>query len=90
MAPAPLADDNAPWRNVMPEPGVVLSGDGRAYGPVEAQPLVAYAPPVYVYPAYPWPQTYVYPPIGFSLNLGYSRGWHGGWHGRRHFHRGWR
>lgn len=53
-----------------------------------AQPVIqssttvypAYAPayPV-VYPAYPayyYPRPYYYPPIGFSLNLGYSRGWH--------------
>lgn len=57
-----------------------------------AQPVIqssttvypAYAPtypvayPVYpAYPAYYYPRPYYYyPPIGFSLNLGYSRGWH--------------
>jgi hypothetical protein len=35
---------------------------------------------MYAAPAY-YPQPYFYPPIGLSLNLGYSRGWRGG-HGR--------
>lgn len=93
MAPAPLADDNEPWRHVVPEPGVVVSGDGTAYGPAYPQPAAVYAPyppqfyapPFYVQPAYAWPQPYIYPPIGISLGIGYARGWHGGWRGR-----GWR
>jgi hypothetical protein len=53
--------------------------------PVYAQPAPVYAPPVYVQPAYTYPyaQPYVYPPVGISLNLGYSRGWGGGYYGLR-------
>ncbi|MDH6168385.1 hypothetical protein M2282_003538 [Variovorax boronicumulans] len=71
----------SPWENVVPEPGVVVSGQGA---PVYAQPAPIYAPPVYVQPAYTYPyaQPYVYPPVGISLNLGYSRGWGGGYYGR--------
>jgi hypothetical protein len=71
----------APWESVVPEPGVVVSGQGA---PVYAQPAPVYAPPVYVQPAYgyPYAQPYVYPPVGISLNLGYSRGWGGGYYGR--------
>ncbi|QSI32424.1 hypothetical protein GNX71_23685 [Variovorax sp. RKNM96] len=71
----------SPWENVVPEPGVVVSGQGA---PVYAQPAPVYAPPVYVQPAYTYPyaQPYVYPPVGISLNLGYSRGWGGGYYGR--------
>ena len=96
MSPAPLADGSDPWRNVVPEPGVVVSGDGTAYGPAYGPPQAVYAPPVYappvyVQPAYAWPQPYIYPPVGISLGIGYSRGWHRGWHGGgHHHHRGWR
>lgn len=71
---------NSPWDNVVPEPGVVV-GQGA---PVYSQPAPVYAPPVYVQPAYTYPyaQPYVYPPVGISLNLGYSRGWGGGYYGR--------
>lgn len=69
------------WDNVVPEPGVVIS---NAPAPVYVQPAPVYAPPVYVQPAYTYPyaQPYVYPPVGISLNLGYSRGWGGGYYGR--------
>ncbi len=54
--------------------------------PVYAQPVYTqpvYTQPVYVQPAYPYAYAPAYfPPIGLSLNLGYSRGWGG--------HRGWR
>lgn len=77
------------WDNVVPEPGVVVS-NAPAPAPVYVRPAPVYAAPVYVQPAYPYPyaQPYVYPPVGISLNLGYSRGWggyRGGWH-----HRHWR
>ena len=75
-----------PWRNVAPEPGVVLSGNSGgavAPAPVYAAPPVVYAPapvyapPAYGYYAYPYA---AYPPVGVSLNLGYvyrgGRGWH--------------
>jgi len=77
----------SPWENVVPEPGVVVSGQGA---PVYAQPAPIYAPPVYVQPAYTYPyaQPYVYPPVGISLNLGYSRGWGGGYYGRGYGYRG--
>lgn len=76
-----------PWRNVNPEPGVVLSGNSGgavAPAPVYAAPPVVYpapapvyAPPAYGYYGYPYA---AYPPVGVSLNFGYSsyrggRGW---------------
>ena len=73
---APLDNGNEPWRNVVPEPGVVVSGDGSPYVPsgyapgAYAPPPVVYAPPVYVQPAYAWPQPYFYPPVGISLGIG--------------------
>lgn len=87
-APPPATAYGAePWRNVTPEQGVVLSGSsGGAVmpAPVYAAPPVVYAPaPVYAAPAYGYygyPYA-AYPPIGVSLNLGYSY-WRGG--------RGWR
>lgn len=80
------------WNNVVPEPGMVVSGRGTpAPAPLYAQPAQMYAPaPVYVQPApvyygapayYPAP-AYAYPPIGISLGFGYSRGWGGGGYGR--------
>lgn len=95
VAPQPeLADNDMPPpqpgtdpAQVVPEPGVVVSGAGVPYG----APPPAYPAPVYVAPAYAAPYAYpapwVYPPVGVSLNLGYARGWH---HGHRHWHRGWR
>ena len=88
----PAAQAGRPdWNNVVPEPGVVVSGGG-APAPVYSQPVPVYtqpapvysAPaPVYVAPAY-YPQPYIYPPVGISLNLGYSRGWGGGYRGGYH------
>jgi len=81
----------SPWDSVVPEPGVVVS---NAPAPVYVQPAPVYAPPVYVQPAYTYPyaQPYAYPPVGISLNLGYSRGW-GGYRGygsyRGYGYRGW-
>ena len=79
---------NSPWDSVVPEPGVVVSS---APAPVYTRPAPVYAPPVYVQPAYTYPyaQPYVYPPVGNTLNLGYSRGWGGGGYYRGHRH-GWR
>lgn len=87
--PSPIVNNSgsgAPWANIAPEPGVVVGagapppapayGPTPAYGapPVYAAP--AYPPPAYVAPAYGYAAPYyVGPPIGFSLNLGYSRGW---------------
>ncbi len=87
LAPA-AANDQARWQGVTPEPGVVVSAGTQpavtySYypAPVYAQPV--YTQPVYVQPAYPYAYAPAYfPPIGLSLNLGYSRGWGG--------HRGWR
>jgi len=72
----------SPWDDVVPEPGVVVSGTQPApvYGQ-PAYPAAVYPAPVYVQPAYAYPQPYVYPPVGISLNLGYSRGWGGGYRG---------
>jgi len=73
------------WDSVVPEPGVVVSNAPPP--PVYAQPAPVYPAPVYVQPSYVYPQPYVYPPVGISLNLGYSRGWggyRGGW-GYRHW-----
>ncbi|CAN7314792.1 hypothetical protein LJR084_001783 [Variovorax sp. LjRoot84] len=91
LAPSPVDSGQPDWNNVVPEPGVVVSGGG-APAPVYSQPVpvyaqpapVYYAPaPVYVAPAY-YPQPYIYPPVGISLNLGYSRGWGGGYRGGYH------
>jgi len=98
---APIAADNmvaAPWQNVTPEPGMVVSGGGAPAGAYPAPgtyaPPVAYAPaPVVVAPAYGYGYGYgypgyypgyAYPPVGVSLNLGYSYyrgggGWRRGW-----------
>ena len=84
--PAPAPGGNPPgWNNVTPEPGVVVGTGQAAYAappPVYAQPAPVYYPaPVYVQPAYGYGYgyaPYAYPPVGLSLNLGYSRGWHGG------------
>ncbi len=77
--PEPAAQPAAPYA-VTPEPGVVVSGNGVPYGaPAPVYPA-AYPAPVYVAPAYAYPAApYVYPPVGLSLNFGYSRGWHHGW-----------
>lgn len=83
------ADDRARWQGVAPEPGVVVSAGAQPAptyyaAPVYTQPV--YTQPVYVQPAYAYPYAYApayFPPVGLSLNLGYSRGWGGG-------HRGWR
>lgn len=78
----------SPWDNVVPEPGVVVGAGGPA--PVYAQPAPVYATPVapvYVDPGYTYGYPYAYPPVGISLNLGYSRGWGGGYYG--HGYRGW-
>lgn len=89
---APQQMPQQSWQNVVPEPGVVVSGGGA---PVYGQPAQVYTPapavyapaPVYVQPApvyygapayYPAP-AYAYPPIGISLGFGYSRGWGGGY-----------
>ncbi|VWX62547.1 PXPV repeat-containing protein [Burkholderiales bacterium 8X] len=74
------------WDNVAAEPGVVVSsGPAPVYRqpvPVYSTPApVYYAPPYYAAPVYGYPAPYVYPPVGLSLNLGYSRGWGGHRHG---------
>ena len=90
----PIADNGsgsgngrAPWEGVVPEPGMVVSSARPApptYYAAPAYPAPVYvAPaPVYVAPAYGYgyAPAYAYPPVGLSLNLGYSRGWGG--HGR--------
>lgn len=96
VAPQPSlgqADDRSRWQNVTPEPGVVVSAGSAPAAtyypaPVYTQPVYTqpvYTQPVYVQPAYAYPYAYApayFPPIGLSLNFGYSRGWGG--------HRGWR
>jgi hypothetical protein len=86
-AASPQADDRRQaWNQVVPEPGVVVSAGARAAPPVY-YPAPAYAAPVYVQPGYGYGYAapYFYPPVGVSLNLGYSRGWGGG-----HYRHGWR
>ena len=81
----PIADNGnsrAPWEGVVPEQGVVVSSARPAaptYYAAPAYPAPVYmAPaPVYVAPAYGYAPAYAYPPVGLSLNLGYSRGWGG-------------
>ena len=98
--PAAAAANATPWGHVQPQPGVVVSAQGQAYG-ATAVPDNAYAAPeasvygyAYPYPhAYPQPSAWVYPPVNLSFNLGYSRGWRGGYggYGGRGYHgRGWR
>jgi len=82
----PSQPGGSPWDNVVPEQGVVVS-NAPAPAPVYVRPAPVYAAPVYVQPTYAYPQPYVYPPVGLSLNFGYSRGWggyRGGW-GHRHW-----
>jgi len=78
------------WNNIVPEPGIVVSGTGTpATGYAQPAPIYAAPAPLYYpYPApyYAYPGPYIYPPVGISLNLGYSRGWGGGWHGGHHWH----
>ncbi len=99
LAPQPLTNSTrsansasqAPWQNVVPEPGIVVSANSApapvyAAPPAYVQPM--YPAPVYVQPAYAYPQPFFYPPVGISLGIGYSRGWGGGgWGYRGH---GWR
>lgn len=82
ISPASPTYERPGWQDVAPEPGVVVSGGAPAvaYG---APPVYAPAP-VYVQPGFAYPPPYYYPPVGLSLNLGYSRGWGGG--GWRHRH----
>jgi hypothetical protein len=86
FSPDPAPGGPKSWADVVPEPGVVVSGGGQepVYAPQPQYMEPAYAAPVYVQPAYPYP--YYAAPLGISLNLGYARGWGrgGGWH------RGWR
>lgn len=90
LAPSEQADGRPAWEQVVPEQGVVVSTAQRAPAPVYyAAPAYAapvYPAPVYVQPGYGYGYGYApyYPPVGVSLNLGYSRGWGGGGH------RGWR
>jgi hypothetical protein len=82
----PSQPGGSPWDSVVPEQGVVVS-NAPAQAPVYVQPAPVYAAPVYVQPSYVYPQPYIYPPVGLSLNFGYSRGWggyRGGW-GHRHW-----
>ena len=72
----------APQAYYQPQPAIVQQ-------PVYVQPLAApiyYAQPSYYGPSYYAPY---YPPIGLSLNLGYSRGF-GGHGGHGGHHRRWR
>lgn len=73
----------SPWQNVIPEPGVVVSGVRTAPQAIYAAPTYTYATPVYATPYGYAPSFYsspfYAPPIGLSLNFGYSRGWGGGY-----------
>lgn len=78
--PPQIVDNGSasPWDNVVPEPGVVVGAGAPPSSAYGVQP--AYPQPVYVDPAYSYAAPYyIGPPIGFSLNLGYTRGWHRGW-----------
>jgi hypothetical protein len=83
----PVDGGRPDWNSVQAEPGVVVSsGPAPMYSqpaPMYTQPApLYYGAPVYAQPAYAYPQPYIYPPIGLSLNLGYSHGWGGHGHGR--------
>lgn len=85
MAESSLQQAVSPWQDVIPEPGLVVSGPQSA--PQATYPVPAYidGPSVYAAPYGYAPSFYATPfyaaPIGLSLNFGYSRGW-GGRHGR--------
>lgn len=91
LAAQPVPDNGngrAPWEGVVPEQGVVVSSArpvAPTYyaAPVYPAPVYVAPAPVYVAPAYGYgyAPAYAYPPVGLSLNLGYSRGWggHGHW-----------
>ena len=86
----PNANAPEPWRNAAPEPGVVISGGSVPPAPIPAPQVIYQSAPAVVYPApapvyvapaygygYGYAPAYAYPPVGLSLNLGYSRGWGG-------------
>ena len=78
-APAPVAAAESGSSGAPGTPiGVIV---GTPTVTTQVAPVAAYPAYPAVYPAYPAypvyaPRPYYYPPIGFSLNLGYSRGWH--------------
>lgn len=82
----PSQSGGSPWDTVAPEPGVVVPNapaPAPVYvrpAPIYVRPAPVYAAPLYVQPTYVYPQPYIYPPVGLSLNFGYSRGW-----GHRHW-----
>jgi hypothetical protein len=80
-----------PSQQAQVQPGFAQPQQAQpVYGqPVYSQPV--YTQPVYVqpapvvYPGYGYYSRPYYPPIGLSLNFGYSRGGHGHRHGHRHW-----
>lgn len=83
--PAPQASVQPGF--AQPQPAQPVYGQPVYTQPVYSQPV--YTQPVYVqqapvvYPGYGYYSRPYYPPIGLSLNFGYSRGGHG--HGHRHW-----
>lgn len=88
-----MANDPGPYVRLQVTPVGAIPAAPQAdvqqgYVQPSAQPIYtqpAYAQPVYVQPAVAYPGYYsrpYYPPVGISLNFGYSRGGHG--------HRHWR
>lgn len=81
----------AHWEQVAPEPGVVVSNAPMPAATPQAvvapgypvytttYPAPVYYPAPVAAPVYAYPAPYVYPPVGLSLNFGYSRGWHRRW-----------
>jgi uncharacterized protein YcfJ len=67
---------------------ILASSPQMAVAPaVHHQPVVV-VPSTVVYPSSYYYRPYYYPPVGLSLNFGYSRGYgHGHRHGGRHHHR---
>lgn len=79
---SPMGANSAPPVDHYASPAPVYSDVPQAV--IINRPVVV--PSTAVYPiGYYGPY---YPPVGISLNLGYSRGWHGGHH--HHHHRHWR
>lgn len=75
-----IASAPPPQYATQPQPGVVVPS-GYTSAPVYVQPApVVVAPPAYYAPAPAYyAPAYVAPPVGISLNLGYSRGYGGHW-----------
>ncbi|MGR4870984.1 hypothetical protein ACIPRI_19210 [Variovorax sp. LARHSF232] len=72
-APAANNSSSEPWRNVTPEPGVVISGGSVTPAPIPAPQVVYQGAPAVVYAAPP--PVYVAPGYGYGGYGGYGYGY---------------